>query len=87
MKSSSTSAKIEAFPNPTTGVVNLQLEDASADAQVKIASITGQLVWQGTVAELSAKQNRLDISHLNAGIYIATVASGSESKSMRIIKN
>jgi len=83
----SASAPMSAFPNPTSSTINVQLpSDISSDAIVRISSITGQVVFSGTAAQLSGSNNSIDMSRYNAGVYILNVNSGSETQSLRITK-
>ena len=79
---------LNAFPNPAADVVTLEMEEGLAPgAVIRLLSVTGQQVWTGTAEQLSAQQNKLSLAHLNSGIYIATITSGEQTQSIRIVKN
>lgn len=87
VKATTGSVALSAYPNPATDVVTLNLSEAESDAVIRLLSVTGQQVWSGTARQLSAQQNRLSLSQLNAGVYVATITSGQGTQSIRIIKN
>ncbi|MCG2792334.1 MAG: YCF48-related protein [Weeksellaceae bacterium] len=70
------------FPNPTNGILNISTTNKID--QYEVFSIAGQLVKKGTqVGNLST----IDISSLPKGVYILKLASKSDLKSFKIIKN
>ncbi len=71
------------YPNPTTGQLTVQLEDG-AESIVSIYSITGQLVKQ-----LTAEGNKInmDVSELNSGNYIMSIAQGDNFARQQFVKH
>lgn len=68
---------LSVFPNPTTGVVTVECDDATT---AWLFSSTGRLVM---TADLSAGANSLDLSHLTQGVYLLKTASGISRKVVR----
>ena len=64
---------ITVFPNPTTGLINVQLKTPPI-AQVALTTITGERLLEQTVNNHSV----LDLSSFPKGIYIITVQSDQE---------
>ena len=68
------------FPNPVTGgqlSINLKGEDAES---YTVYNMVGQTVMKGTFS------NTLDVSRLNAGVYIIEIAIGNETHNKRFVK-
>jgi hypothetical protein len=71
--------KVEIFPNPTSGIVNIT--GLTRPAEVKVYSLQGQL--------LKSKYhiiNKVDISDLPAGAYLLEITAREEARKMTIIK-
>lgn len=64
-------------------IVNGQLMDNSI---IEIFNIEGKLV-HSAVINSSANSNRIDVSSLNAGVYIAQLRSNGQQKSKKVIIN
>ncbi|KAA9325280.1 T9SS type A sorting domain-containing protein [Hymenobacter busanensis] len=69
---------ISVYPNPSTGVVTLDVRGASAKngLQVEVTNMLGQRVHTATVRDNF--ENKLDLSALANGMYVLKVQSGSE---------
>lgn len=90
IEESSPVANLGVFPNPTTGVLNINFELINTDSQtiISIMDANGRIVK--TISENTNFEgfNRIntDISELAKGLYFLTVQSGSSVVSKRIIK-
>jgi hypothetical protein len=78
-------AQLSAYPNPTTASVQLSLP-AEATGMVRVMSLTGQTVFEGTAAQLNAKNNTLDMSRFQAGTYLISLSDGASTKTVRVNK-
>ena len=69
---------INMFPNPSNGLVTLEIRDAKAKGamQVEISNALGQIVH--TAALRDNAENQLNLSGLANGLYVLRVKSGSE---------
>lgn len=66
---------LQLYPNPTSKVVNLELEAVSNEkATLEIYSLTGQLLRQQTIQE---GINSLEVGHLSNGCYLLRVQNGT----------
>ncbi|RMB61047.1 T9SS C-terminal target domain-containing protein [Dokdonia sinensis] len=74
---------IKLFPNPASDIVNISFVHTSERAQVEIFSVLGQSIRS---QELSANESIVDISDLEAGMYILQITSENGIASKRIIK-
>ena len=64
------------YPNPAKDVLNINTEE-----NVVITDISGRVCYQGVV-----KDNRIDIHHLPAGIYVVSLNGSQGTISKRFIK-
>jgi hypothetical protein len=79
-------AEFSAYPNPASSTLQLVYPNADAKAFIRISSITGQIVWEGTAAQLSTTGNQVDISKFESGSYLITFTSDQQTRSIRINK-
>jgi hypothetical protein len=68
------------FPNPSNGIVNLNL--AVANAQVEIFNVIGERVF--SKSQLNKGMNVLDLSSVSEGTYIVRILSGNEVSTKKI---
>lgn len=69
---------IQVFPNPTTGL--LQLENVEAE-EIQVFDCMGRLTFS-----VKQPRNSMDISHLPIGIYFLKIQAGVEVYSARVVK-
>jgi len=78
------SDSIQVYPNPSTDVVTINFDNQNASGtELNIYAANGQLVRTQTIA---AQQTSLDISTLNAGVYILDVRSENGIGVKRLVK-
>lgn len=76
-------SKINAFPNPTTGQLQIQSSIEKIET-VSLYNLTGNLVYQKeNIQRLSSS---IDLSDLPVGVYMATVITEKGRKSLKVIK-
>jgi hypothetical protein len=68
------------YPNPATNQLNITTRDGQAIEEVSIYNLTGQKVFQG-----KPQNNVLDISKLQAGMYIIEVVIGRQKIRQKIV--
>ncbi|GAB2529101.1 hypothetical protein GCM10027189_04880 [Rufibacter soli] len=77
---------LKVFPNPTTGVVSLDLTSATpASVTVKVFALDGRLI-KATQMMGGAVQT-LDLSNLAIGTYLINVAGANIDTTVRVVKN
>lgn len=76
-----TKTDLKYYPNPVKNVLHVSY--AEAISSVSIFNLLGQKVLE---KELNANEADLDLSALNAGNYFARVHSGTQSHTVKIIK-
>ncbi|MEO2059487.1 MAG: T9SS type A sorting domain-containing protein [Mesonia sp.] len=78
--SSDFSAQVNLYPNPTSGVVNIQNNSALPIENVEVYSITGQKV-------LTSTSKQIDLSALNSGVYfVKLIAQEGTSITKKVVK-
>ena len=87
-QTTTTTAKIvdfKAFPNPTTGLVNVQLNLAARGPQtVTVYDLHGRVIEQNSVVD--GQSIRLDLSNQTAGIYLIELRTNNERELQKIVK-
>jgi thiol-disulfide isomerase/thioredoxin len=83
------SSTVNVFPNPTNGVTNVEFNTKEAGmATVEVYNLIGERVVFNTLGNLPAGLNRanLDLSGVEAGIYLVNLNAGGETSTLRITK-
>ena len=77
------SNNITLYPNPTSGLLNLELTDLEGDVMklVRVVDLNGKEMVSFTNVNLNDNNSQIDISDLSDGVYIveSTFESGSKS--------
>ncbi len=76
-----TQRKIVAFPNPTTGIINLLNFEYKKETSFSIFDVLGN-----KIGKIEAVNNTLDITHLSSGIYLLKIIHNKEIQIVKIIK-
>jgi subtilisin family serine protease len=71
------------YPNPVSFQVNVSFPEGIINAHFSLYNILGKRVLQ---TEISLDQKSVEMSHLNRGMYIATIESEGNSISFKLIK-
>ena len=74
------SPEIYAYPNPSSGIFNIDMPKAG---QIKISDINGRIVYQD---DLSDSANTINISQYSSGFYFASVTIDGKTKHIKLIK-
>lgn len=75
----------EAFPNPSTGLVNLTWQQTqNEDVQIEVMDVTGRVLLQNTMAQSATSKTTLDLSAIPSGIYLVKLTSGGVQKTERV---
>ncbi len=76
---------VSTFPNPTTGLVNIKLEDAeTAETNIKVLNALGQVVLEKQVQ--NDTNIEVDLSKEISGIYILHIVNGATQFTEKVIK-
>ncbi len=79
VRSTAVNKMLEIFPNPSTGLVNLKLDEP---ASIKVYNTLGKEVKS---MNLNNQMNSIDLSDLNKGIYIIKADNGKETTLNKLI--
>ncbi len=71
------------YPNPVTTEINISFPKNSENAEFTLFNILGKRILQ---ANISTLKNRIDVSGLASGMYIASITSNNKTTSYKIIK-
>ena len=77
--------QIEVYPNPSTGVFNLNLNNIDAK-NVEIYDITGKLIKKMENKSIT-QLTQIDLSNASNGIYFVKISTENDTVTKRIIKN
>lgn len=77
------SNRIAAFPNPTTGHLNITSTDELLES-IQITDLTGRIVLE--TQNINQQRQTVDLSQLPVGIYTVTITTPTEHLNTRVIK-
>jgi 1,4-alpha-glucan branching enzyme len=72
---------VRVYPNPSNGVVTIDVPPALADARWTVKNALGQ-----TLSVPSPRENTLDLSQQPAGLYLVVISSGDQSRAFKVLK-
>ena len=79
------------FPNPTSGVTNVQFTSAvAANATMEVFNLVGERVFCqafGTLPAGSHTVSTLNLEAVKAGVYLVNLNAGGETTTMRVTKH
>jgi len=80
--------KIKLMPNPSTGYLTIEIvSDEDTIQEIEIYDQSGKKVYSSSVIKSQTKNTTIDISKLNAGIYLVSIkTSNSEVIQSKLIK-
>ncbi|MFT5645987.1 MAG: hypothetical protein ACI976_000663, partial [Aureispira sp.] len=76
VSSNKTNNPVIIFPNPTTGLVNIQLTDVENNSNIQVVNSLGQVVLQKDVQGQITTE--IDLSNYNSGLYLIQITTGEE---------
>jgi hypothetical protein len=78
--------EINLFPNPTTGLAELQIPAyISPDVEVNIMDLTGRVILRKTKADFDGSILRFDLSGNATGVYLVRVRNGQDIVVRRVL--
>jgi hypothetical protein len=75
---------VKVYPNPSNGVVNLNITDFSGNLNIQLFDINGREVYKSNVSDFSIEKS-IDVSQFQSGIYILKLEGEELSYSEKII--
>jgi hypothetical protein len=70
---------VNVYPNPSFGVLNIQLQNECSSAEMFLFSVDGQLIFQ---KQIDTSTQRFDLSSLSAGVYVIRLQNEIETISI-----
>lgn len=80
-----TEEKLNIFPNPSDGMLNILMPNGLEPNTLEIYSIQGNLVYQQPVKG-SSQLVTVDIKNLNSGVYVVRLANSKEQYNVRFVR-
>lgn len=77
------SSNIVIFPNPTSDIINITMDDDYSDSKVIVYNMIGEIVYSHNVY---SKEVKIDLSKEINGVYILTISNKNKRKSWKIVK-
>jgi hypothetical protein len=80
--------KFNIFPNPTDGVINLNLDDKTKFSSLKISNSLGQVIFSENFEKTNENASSvIDLKSQKPGLYFVTIESESHSVVRKLILN
>jgi hypothetical protein len=77
---------LKVYPNPVNNVLTIQLDNTGkTKSSIEILSVNGKVLSTQNVSGMETV--RLDLGHLERGIYICRYRNGETTKTAKIVKN
>lgn len=71
------------FPNPTDGILTIELADVSEQIDIQVINALGEVVYQ---SKLTNKNTKLNAENLANGIYFLKIVSENKQEQIKFIK-
>lgn len=79
---------MDAYPNPTNGLITLDMElNSRDDVRLQIISTTGKVVFEASESQVDRLRQSVNLSDVAAGIYMLNVTTSRGSATQRILVN
>lgn len=78
--------QIIVYPNPTNGVLNIEMERRSRDIQLSIYDLRGQLVHMQKLSSINKLLITVDLNKLEAGLYYLNISNAELNRTQPFIK-
>ena len=75
--------KVSVFPNPTNGLINLDLKLAASACSIQIANTTGTIIYEEKVAKGTVGVKSVDLSKYPNGIYLINILQASKANNLQ----
>ncbi|GLB48232.1 T9SS-dependent M36 family metallopeptidase [Neptunitalea lumnitzerae] len=79
-------ASVNIYPNPSTGIFNIEIADFAGDVEVTVFDINGRIVYEDFKADFSAK-SQVNLGSLDRGMYIIQLKSNGLDYVTKLMKN
>ena len=77
---------IEIYPNPTSNILNININEVSKDLDLHFINITGSILYQGKATSTQGSYNsQIDTSNFTKGIYYLRLYNDTENFVKKIV--
>jgi len=77
---------VQVYPNPTKGLVNIQIENAQQDVEVYILDLIGkQITTTKTITAFNSEAISFDLNEMSNGVYLVMFKTNGKSLAKRLI--
>ena len=77
--------KFSVFPNPTSGILNIEFETSEKNIQIEVMDMIGKSILKNTTKHDGGLfQKTLNISQLNEGFYFLKITAGEKSTTVKV---
>jgi len=73
------SNNLNVFPNPTSGIVNIDLKSFQAVSKIQLLNTNGQVLFEKFISGATSGVKSFDLSKYPKGIYLINIVSGKKS--------
>ena len=80
------SSFINAYPNPTTGMVTLEMKDVADHSEIHAQAYGMQGALEFSACLTGEREHGISLAHLPAGIYFIRVTAGEKTETIKIVK-
>lgn len=80
------SSKIEIYPNPTTGILNLTIQGAEKNLKLSLIDYSGKILLQEDLVNIPSEfTKQLKLSNLTQGTYLIKLSNGQKEYTSKVI--
>lgn len=83
IKSTNLSKGIHVFPNPTRGLVHVEIKSIEADCRVQVLNITGAILFEDHVSKGASANKSIDLSNYSDGVYLVNILFSNPADDMQ----
>jgi hypothetical protein len=76
---------VSIYPNPNKGEFNIKFNDLSQNYSIEIIDISGRVVFEENLNELSDLEKSIKIDNSSTGLYFVKISSGGASYTQKIL--
>ena len=77
-------ARVNIYPNPSSGICNVQLSNVEGKTRIELYNLTGRIVYQNE--NVTGKLFSMDLRGFNAGTYILKATNNNSVITTKLIK-
>ena len=74
---------VSIYPNPVTDNVKVNFPKNMNNASVSVFNVLGKKVIS---QELNTTNNKIEVSHLNSGVYLLKFTNGNVTQTLKMVK-